>query len=112
MSSLVPAALGGVLVALVVYHLAFVAGRLRRLDDALATHDELLGGGASPATSRIDRLERSLEEQKAESRRTEARLAELERIGRLDVHRVGFVRYNAFDDVGSDLSFALALLNR
>jgi hypothetical protein len=28
------------------------------------------------------------------------------------VPRVGFVRYNSFDDVGSDLSYALALLNR
>ena len=26
--------------------------------------------------------------------------------------RVGFVRFNAFSDVGSDLSYALALLNR
>ena len=28
------------------------------------------------------------------------------------MHRVGFVRYNSFSDVGSDLSFTLALLNR
>ncbi len=27
------------------------------------------------------------------------------------MHRVGFVRYNSFSDVGSDLSFTLALLN-
>lgn len=44
-------------------------------------------------------------------RRSDARLAELERVARAEVARVGFIRYNAFDDVGSDLSFALALLN-
>ncbi|MGH7684254.1 MAG: DUF4446 family protein [Vulcanimicrobiaceae bacterium] len=35
----------------------------------------------------------------------------MERIARREVPRIGFVRYNAFHDVGSDLSFALALLN-
>ncbi|GAC1312560.1 MAG: hypothetical protein NVSMB21_23200 [Vulcanimicrobiaceae bacterium] len=38
-------------------------------------------------------------------------MTELERTYRRDVHRVGFIRYNSFDDVGSDLSFTLALLN-
>jgi hypothetical protein len=45
------------------------------------------------------------------AKRTEERLAELERIARREVHRVGFLRYNSFSDVGSDLSFTLALLN-
>ena len=44
-------------------------------------------------------------------KRTEERLQELERVARREVHRVGFVRYNSFSDVGSDLSFTLALLN-
>ena len=46
------------------------------------------------------------------AKRTEERLAELERVAGRDVYRLGFVRYNSFSDVGSDLSFALALLNR
>jgi hypothetical protein len=45
------------------------------------------------------------------AKRTDERLAELERIARREVHRVGFLRYNSFSDVGSDLSFTLALLN-
>jgi len=36
----------------------------------------------------------------------------LERVARSEIPRLGFVRYNAFSDVGSDLSYALALLNR
>ena len=45
------------------------------------------------------------------SKRTDERLDELERVLKRDLHRVGFVRYNSFSDVGSDLSFTLALLN-
>jgi len=81
---------------------------LRRVVDA---HDELIGGGASRATDRFARLEKAVEDVIAAERRSEERLNELERIARSEVARVGFVRYNAFDDVGSDLSFALALLN-
>ena len=45
------------------------------------------------------------------AKRTDERLDELERVLKRDLHRVGFVRYNSFSDVGSDLSFTLALLN-
>jgi hypothetical protein len=45
------------------------------------------------------------------SKRAEERLDELERALSRDLHRVGFIRYNSFSDVGSDLSFTLALLN-
>ena len=107
------AAFGGALVALAIYHVAFVAPQLRRISAMTLTIDELIGGGAaSRGTARIKTLERSVEEEGAQQRRTDVRLAELERIARLDVPRIGFVRYNAFEDVGSDLSFALALLNK
>lgn len=105
------AALGGALVALAVYHFAAVAPALRRLGGVSATHDELLGGAAG-ASSRVASLEdgvRSLQEQGG---RAEQRLLELERVARTDLSRVGFVRYNAFADTGSELSYALALLNR
>ena len=75
------------------------------------THDGVLGGGASRATDRLAALERdaaaSAAAREAELRRIDA----LEKIARSEVPRVGFVRYNAFSDVGSDLSYALALLN-
>jgi hypothetical protein len=56
-------------------------------------------------------LEKAVDGVLTAQRRSDDRLSELERVARTEVARVGFVRYNAFDDVGSDLSFALALLN-
>src|SRR5262249_49479102 len=44
--------------------------------------------------------------------RSEGRVSELEALSRTDISRVGFVRYDAFDDSGAELSYALALLNR
>jgi hypothetical protein len=81
---------------------------LRRVVDA---HDELIGGGATRATERFAHLEKAVEAIASAQHRDEERLDELERVARAEIARVGFVRYNAFDDVGSDLSFALALLN-
>ncbi|MBV9646265.1 MAG: DUF4446 family protein [Candidatus Eremiobacteraeota bacterium] len=91
-------------VAVAVYHLGFVRPQLRRLDAILSGEASL--GDAAAAEVR----ERGL--QGAFAKRTEERLLELERLAGRDVYRVGFVRYNSFADVGSDLSFALALLNR
>jgi|SRR5579872_189112 len=104
-------AFGGALVALAVYHFAFVAPALSRLRRTSDAHDELLGGVASRAKDRVAELERSAELAVQHQARTDARLAELERLARAEIPRVGFVRFNAFEDVGSDLSFALALLN-
>ena len=101
----------GALIAIAVYHLAVVAPGFRRIRSVIDSHDELLGGGASRATERFARTEAAVADVVRAQERGDRRLAELERIARIEVPRVGFVRYNAFDDVGSDLSFALALLN-
>ncbi|MDP9106937.1 MAG: DUF4446 family protein [Candidatus Eremiobacteraeota bacterium] len=112
---LITAVLTGLVSALVVttgYHLLVAAPRLRKLGTVVDTHDGLLGGGASGATDRLGVLERDTaalaSAQDAAARRVDA----LEKVARSEVPRVGFVRYNSFDDVGSDLSYALALLNR
>ena len=106
------AAFGGALVALLAYHQFAVKPALSRLADAIGAHDGLLGGGAGPATARLDMIDKRLADVDVFRGRTDARIAELERVAALDVHRVGFHRYNAFADTGSDLSYALALLNR
>ncbi len=106
------AALGGALVALAVYHFAAVAPAIRRLEHTLGTHDELMGGGAVTATARLSSLEESARTHESQTGRVEQRLLELERVARTDVSRVGFVRYNAFTDTGSELSYAVAWLNR
>jgi hypothetical protein len=108
------AALGAVLcafLALAVYHLAVVAPALRANQSLLKTHDDLIGGGAG-AGDRLAALEAALSAQRSAGERVEQRVRELEGLARTDISRVGFVRYDAFDDTGSELSYAMALLNR
>jgi len=81
------------LVALAVYHAVVVAPGFRRAKALLSTEGTL---GAEQAT--LNRVTRQV--------------SELEALARTDLSRVGFVRYDAFDDTGSELSYALALLNR
>ena len=115
MQYLITAVLAGLGSALVVtggYHLLVVAPRLAKLRSIVDQHDSLLGGGAARATDRIATLER--DSTALATARDEAirRVEALERTARTEIPRVGFVRFNAFSDVGSDLSYALALLNR
>jgi len=112
LTSTLVAALAGALVVLGGYHMLFALPRLRRLAAVLDAHDALLGGGTAKATDRIAGLERSAADAEAARVAVEGRLAALERVATSEVPRVGFVRYNAFTDVGSDLSYALALLNK
>ena len=54
---------------------------------------------------RIARSEAKLEEM-------EPRLASAERISAVSIHKIGFLRFNPFPDMGGDYSFAAALLDR
>jgi hypothetical protein len=105
-------ALAGALIALAAYHLLAVRPALARLQQLAATHDGLIGGGSGDAAGRLGRLESGQAQAQAALERVAARTDELEGLARTDVSRVGFVRYDAFDDTGSNLSYALALLNR
>lgn len=99
------------LIALVVYHTAVVKPALAKLRALVETHDQLIGGGAG-ASQRLDRLDARVAELGSALGRAEGRVSELEALSRTDVSRVGFVRYDAFDDTGAELSYALALLSR
>ena len=115
MQNLLTIVLAGLVSALVVtggYHLFVVAPRLAKLRSIADQHDSLLGGGAARATDRIATLERDAAALAASGVEAARRVDALERTARTEVPRVGFVRFNAFSDVGSDLSYALALLNR
>lgn len=106
------AAFAGALITLVIYHTAVVRPALAHARALLATHDELLGGGSDTATNRLSSLEEGHAELARRTERAESRLRELDALSRTDVSRIGFVRYDAFDDTGSEQSYALALLNR
>jgi hypothetical protein len=115
MQNILTAVLTGLASALVVvggYQLLIAGPRFAKLRAIVDQHDQLLGGGAARATDRLSALEREsagiVAARDAELRRVDA----LEKTARLELPRVGFIRFNAFSDVGSDLSYALALLNR
>ncbi len=105
------AAFAGGLIALAVYHAAVVRPALARITELLGVHDDLIGGG-SGAADRLARLDAALAENHAALQSVNGRLSELEALARTDLSRVGFVRYDAFDGSGAELSYAMALLNR
>ena len=105
------AAFVAALIALYVYHAVAVRPALARLGALGATHDELIGGGAG-ASERLAAIEREQAAQRSLLQGVGERASELEVLARTDLSRVGFVRYDAYDDTGSELSYALALLNR
>jgi uncharacterized protein DUF4446 len=106
------AAFAGALVILLIYHLAVVRPALRRARTLLALHDDALGGIGGAATGRFDKLERTVSAQGGHGESLAKRVNELETLAQADLSRVGFLRYDAFDDTGSELSYALALLSR
>ena len=105
-------ALVSALIVLGAYHVLFAGPRIARLSTALEAHDALLGGAGAKATDRIVTLETAATESSRSHADAQRRLVALEAIATNEVPRVGFVRYNAFADTGSDLSFALALLSK
>jgi hypothetical protein len=79
--------------------------RLRRLSRRLAAVSGVAGATAVPLdTERIDRLGQQLvaTAQRLEAAETNAQKA---------VQRIGVVRYNPFEDTGSNQSFVLAMLD-
>lgn len=95
------AAFAGALVALAVYHFAIVRPGVAATRRELDVHEGLITGGNGGAADRLATLE-SLPQ----------RIVALETLSATDVSRLGFVRYDAFSDAESGLSYALALLNR
>ncbi|HEY5350514.1 MAG TPA: DUF4446 family protein [Candidatus Lustribacter sp.] len=107
------AGFGCALVVLGGYHLLVARPRLRGVRAILGTHDGLLGaGGAGPATRRITNLEAAAAGVEREQTQLTSRIEALEKVAQSETPRIGFLRYNAFDDVGSDQSYALAMLTR
>jgi hypothetical protein len=107
------AGFGSALVLIGGYHFLVAGPRLSRLRALLGTHDGLLGGGgAEPASLRVTNLETAAASAERELTLQAARIVAFEKVAQSETPRIGFLRYNAFADVGSDQSYALALLNR
>jgi hypothetical protein len=105
-------ALAGALLALAIYHAAVVRPALRRTAALLELHDGLIAGGAGGAAGRLAALESGDASLRAALESDGARIGALEALAASDLSRCGFVRYDAFNDSESGLSYALALLNR
>ncbi|HEY1428821.1 MAG TPA: DUF4446 family protein [Candidatus Tumulicola sp.] len=106
------AAFAGALVALFVYHAAVVRPAIARLSETLQVHDGLIGGTTHGASARLSDLQAGQQRHAEAIDAATARVGALEALAATDVSRIGFVRYNAMDDGGSELSYAMALLNR
>jgi hypothetical protein len=98
--------------ALFIYHAAIARPSMASLRRLLDVHDELIAGGSGGAADRLRRLESEQANARNVLERVTQRLGELEALAATDLSSIGFVRYDAFEDTGSDLSYALALLNR
>ena len=89
------AVFAGALLAMLVYHVAFVTPALRRLD---------------AVTLRLSSIEEAHTQLARGVERADRRLRELDALSGTNASRIGFVRYDAFEDTGSELSYALALI--
>jgi hypothetical protein len=106
------AAFVGSLIALAVYNAAVVRPSISKIRETQDVHDGLIGGSTHGASARLSELQAGQLRHSEALDAASARIAALEGLAAIDVSRIGFVRYNAMDDTGSDLSYALALLNR
>ena len=97
-----------ILLGLLIFGLAFLAKIIFDLKKKIKM---LLGGGEAEADPQKDLLRRVV---KAETKleEIEPRLRITEGLSKVSVQKVGFLRFNPFQDTGGDNSFAIALLDR
>jgi len=102
LTTLAACAFGIAVLAVLFYHIVFVAPQLRKVS-------RILRGDGNPVDG--ESLARLRFAQEAFERQSGSRLDSLEKLVRHELLKIGFLRFNAFSDVGSDLSYALALVN-
>ena len=95
-------AVGIAFVSVGLYHVAFVGPHFRAIGRTLrGDNDDVDGESLARLRISHDTFERS----------AAGRLDALENLTSKELLKVGFLRFNSFADVGSDLSYAIALLN-
>jgi len=103
----------GVLALLLAVGLAWLALQTRRLSQALMAYRSLVGDEQGSSLADVLRSHMARVEQVAARLDDLVVLAEhLELRSRGSLQHVGLVRFNPFDDTGSDQSFAIALLDQ
>lgn len=108
------AAAFAVVAALLIVLLAFIVVQSFRLRRAVGRYEALVRGGSADGTSLRDLLDRYATTVADAGRRLDEvnRLqALLEERTRSSLRHIGMVRFNPFQDTGSDQSFAIALLD-
>lgn len=86
---------------------------IRRLSKMTKIYRTLTKGSQSRNLEEIICIQTDkLEEALAKNTLFNARITELERLAKRSLQKVELLRFNAFNDMGGDLSFALALLNQ
>ena len=82
------------------------------LSDTRRKVRKILGPSGGADADATHNLLRRLARAEAQMEELEPRLAETERISAISIHKIGFLRFNPFQDMGGDNSFVAALLDR
>ncbi len=82
---------------------------IHRLNKKVA---RLLGENDTGETNETYQLIHRIVDIEESLRHIDPRLKEVESIGNVSIQKVGFIRFNPFEDTGGDNSFALALLDK
>ena len=92
--------------------LAGFAGLGWFLYDTRKSVKKILGGSASADTDIQTGIIRKIARMDAMREEAEPRIREMEKISAMSIHKVGFLRFNPFQDTGGNNSFVLVLLDR
>ncbi|MFX3634974.1 MAG: DUF4446 family protein [Candidatus Pristimantibacillus sp.] len=97
------------LIIIAFIRLSVVGSRLKKLRKQYV---EVMGNtGVSNLEEVIIELRKTIDIQEEQSQRLRVQLDEVQRLQMQEKGRVGVLRYNAFADQGSDLSFSIAIVN-
>lgn len=97
------------LIIIAFIRLSIVGNRLKKLRKQYV---EVMGNtGVTNLEEVIIELKKTIDIQEEQSQKLRVQLDEVQRLQQQEKGRVGVLRYNAFADQGSDLSFSIAIVN-
>ncbi|MDO8560597.1 MAG: DUF4446 family protein [bacterium] len=99
------------LIIVTVFLTAVSAGLSWLIFDLRKKWARYFGNGALPEGQLLKELIEQIRKNEARVGDLNDRTVELEKIAKISVQKVGFLRFNPFQDIGGDQSFSLALLD-